>query len=391
MNKLIYISPYKDGTGYSHAAIDNILCLDSIGINIVCRPIRMSEPKFRETSIIKHLEKKDLKNISHLIQLNLPHTFERKNGIKNIGSFYWETTNFNSSSWAKSCNFMDEIWVPNIQQKQACINSGVEVPLKIINHPYNTKKNNESPKKLEIPILKNKCVFYFIGEMIKRKNLAALIRGYYSAFYNNENVALVIKTNAPNSNQQQTMSLMHKFIEDIKLSMHIHKNNENYPKILVISDTLKEEQIAQLHASCDIFVSPSHGEAICLPAMDAMYYGNPLIVSNWGNFPELCYGQAHKYWEPTKDQFKYPGEIDCGWLINGGLTYCFGMINGFYDLYTGLEKWFEIDLCDFVHKLQSAYNEWSNGSITKRKESARQRIESFSYDVIGEQIKRALE
>jgi glycosyltransferase involved in cell wall biosynthesis len=382
MNKILFIGPYRDGTGYSQAALDNIVFLDSVGFDVACRPVRMSDPKVNDVSKINHLENKDLKNIDSIIQLNLPHAFERKSGVKNIGCFYWETTDFKSSIWGECCNSMDEIWVTNIQQKQACINSRVNVPIKIINHPYDINKKIDTTEKLDIPLLKDRCVFYFIGEMNKRKNFAALIRGFYSAFIEKENVILVIKTNIPNNNSQQTMAIMNKFIQDIKTSTHIHKDQDKYPKILVITEHLSEKQINQLHSSCDIFVSPSHGEAVCLPAMDAMFHGNPLIVSNWGNFPELCYYQADKYWEPQKELFKYPGEIDCGWLIDGRLTYCFGMINGFNDIYTGSEKWFDVDICNFVHKLQMAYNEWSNGSISIRKENAKKRLQEFSYEKI---------
>jgi len=389
--KVAFLGPYRDGTGYSQAAIDNIQCANDAGIDVVCRPVRMSRPNSNNNRF-KNLEDKDLKNVDAVIQINLPHTFQRKEGVKNIGMFYWETNHFRSSMWAESCNNMDEIWVTNSQQQQACMNSGVTKPIKILEHPYDVNKTI-SDKKLDIPSLEGKCVFYTIGEMTKRKNFAALIRSYYSAFTKNENVALVIKTNVLGNDPQQTMSLMNKFVDDIKKSVHIHRDLKNYPPILVITEFLSEEQISQLHSSCDIFVSPSHGEAICLPAMDAMFHGNPVIVSNWGNFPELCYQQADKYWQPEKDTFAHPGEIDCGWLIDGHLTYCFGMVNTFTDIYTGTEKWFDVNLCDFVNKLQLAYEAYirDDECIVGKRSAAKKAIQYFSYDKIGEDMKFFLE
>jgi len=387
--KVAFLGPYRDGTGYSQAAIDNINCANNSGLDVVCRPVRMSASN-KDHKDLEFLEEKNLRNIDAIVQINLPHTFERKEGVKNIGMFYWETSHFKNSMWADSCNLMDEIWVTNLQQQQACINSGVIKPVKILPHPYNInrKLNNE---KLDIPLFKDKCVFYTIGEMTKRKNFAALIRAYYSAFTNGENVVLLIKTNILGNQAEQTMSLMNKFIEDIKASTHIHKDIKKYPPIVVITEFLSSDQMSKLHSSCDIFVSPSHGEAICLPAMDAMFHGNPVMASNWGNFPELCYRQANKYWQPNKEIFHHPGHIDCGWLIDGQLTYCFGMVNTFKDIYTGTEKWFDVNLCEFVSTFKLSFEEWSSNKCESQKESAFKEISNFSYEKVGQEMLRLLE
>jgi glycosyltransferase involved in cell wall biosynthesis len=186
------------------------------------------------------------------------------------------------------------------------------------------------------------------------------------------------------------MQMMQKFISDIKKATHIHPNDKDYPPILILTEHLSEEQLAQLHVSSNIFVSPSHGEGGNLEAMDAMGWGNPVILSNWGFHPELCYGQASSYWEPDKEVFRYPGEVDCGWLINGQLTYVFGQLNGTQDMYTGKELWFDVCVPDLVNILQKAYCAWKDGSLKVRGESAQNRVQSFSYEKVGEIIKELL-
>ena len=37
--KVLYISNYKDGTGWGNAAINNILALDSVGVEVVPRAV----------------------------------------------------------------------------------------------------------------------------------------------------------------------------------------------------------------------------------------------------------------------------------------------------------------------------------------------------------------
>lgn len=387
--KIAYVSVYRDNTGYAQSAIDNILAIEKAGYDIACRPIRMSNPRPGQRCIIEYLENGDLKNVDIIIEHNLPHSFEKKEGIKTVAFFDWET-NTVCRTWIDSCNKLDEIWVPNIQQKSACLNSSINVPIKILQHSVNLKKYENKPKPLDIPILKDKCVFYFIGENTRRKNIAGLIRGYYAAFTEKEDVALIIKTSSPGHNSQQTMQLMQKFISDIKKATHMHADEKNYPPILVLTEYLSEEQLAQLHVSSNIFVSCSHGEGGNLEAMDAMGWGNPVILSNFGFHPELCYEQAKMYWEPEKETFRHPGEIDCGWLIPGTLTYCFGQLNGSGEMYTGREKWFDPEMPSFVDILKKAYLEWQDKSLDKRGLAVKERIKCFSYENVGKIIKELL-
>ena len=388
--KIAYFSVYRDGTGYSQAALDNILCMESAGLDVVCRPIRLSNPgKSISSCKVEHLEKKSLNDIDVIIQHCLPHFFERKNGVKNIGIFDWETSDFKKSIWAEKLNDMDEIWVPCIQNKYAAINSGVIKPIKIVNHSCDLKRYEQKKEKIKIEILNGKCVFYFIGEFVRRKNVAGLIRAYYAAFSSNDNVSLVIKTSIPGMSPEKSCEAVKKMISDIRSATHIHADNKNYPPVVVITEKLSEEQLNNLHASCDIFVSASHGEGGNLGAMDAMGFGNPVILTNWGFHPELCYEQAESYWKPDKEMFIHPGDVNCGWLIPGHLTYCFGM-NGLSDLYTGSEKWFDPNMVEFSKILRNSYEVWKCG-LSDMGKSARKRIESFSYDTIGKQIKNIIE
>jgi glycosyltransferase involved in cell wall biosynthesis len=387
--KIAYFSVYRDGGGYSQAALNDILAIEKVGYDIVCRPVRMSSPKSKEQSLVAHLEKKDLKNIDLIIETNLPQTFEKKSDIKTVGRFFWETNTI-CKTWVDSCNRLDEIWCSCIQQKYACINSNITIPIKILPCSVNLKKYANKPKSLDIPLLKDKCVFLFVGENTRRKNIAGLIRGYYAAFIGKENVVLVIKTSSPGHSSAQTMQMMQKFISDIKKATHIHPNDKDYPPILILTEHLSEEQLAQLHISSNIFVSPSHGEGGNLEAMDAMGWGNPVILSNWGFHPELCYGQAEKYWEPEKEMFKWPGEVGCGWLIPCCLNYCFGQLNGTGEMYTGKELWADVNMPAFVNILKNAYKEYRDGSLKLRGEAAKQRIKSFSHESVGNIIKELL-
>jgi glycosyltransferase involved in cell wall biosynthesis len=224
-------------------------------------------------------------------------------------------------------------------------------------------------------------VFYTISDNNKRKNLPNLIRSYFYAFDNRDDVVLIIKTN-------NNISQM---INDIKKETHQYHNDAIYPKIVVISSYMNEEQICSLHQIGDIFVSASKGESACLPAIDALSFGNPIISPNFGSFPDLLYEQAKEFFVPEENIFRHPGEINTGWLVNGQLSPCFGQNTGIKNLYSGSELWFEVSILDFAKAMQDAYNKWRDNKLGSMQEAARNRALDFSYDKVGAIIKQDME
>lgn len=392
MIKLAYLSVFRDGTGYANQAVHNMLAIESGGIDVVARAIKLSQTKNDALSKrVLHLETKSTDDIDVVIQHVLPHQFEYKYGVKNIGLMCWETTNFIRSNWTNCCNLMDEIWVPSIQNAQALIDSEVTIPVKILPCACDVDRFARYVKPLDIKALKNKCVFYVIGEMTRRKNIATILRTFYSAFNSRDDVTLVIKTNIPGKTPEESTSIVQNMTEDIKKSMHMYIKHSYYPPIVCITEFLSDSQLDQLHTACNVFVLASHGEAWGIPAHDAMGFGNPVILSNWGSFPKLTYAKSDDYWEPESKQFKWPGEIDCGWLIKGQLTSCFGHTDSFPDLYTGSELWFDPNTEHMAVCLKQAYEEWQNGTLAERGIAAKKRANEFSYKKVGLIAKRLLE
>lgn len=390
--KLAYLSVYRDGTGYANQAIHNMLALEAGGIDVVARAIKLSPSSNHELAkSVEHLEDKNTDDVDVVIQHVLPNQFEYKAGIKNIGMFDWETTHFSRSNWGHCCNLMDEIWVPSTQNIHAAKNSNVSVPIKMFPCACNTARFDNPPPPLDIAQLRGKCVFYVVGEMTRRKNLIVLLRAFYAAFSLRDDVALVIKTSVPGKSPEEAINILRSTIDDVKKSLHTYVRHSYYPPVLCITDFLSDQKLDQLHTACDVFVSGSHGEAWGIPAHDAMGFGNPVILSNWGSFPELTNPQGTECWEPETHKFKWPGEINCGWLVKGQLTPCFGHTDSFPDLYTGDELWFEPDVEHLINCIKQAYSEWQDGSLAVRGKAAAHRAANFSYDNIGLIAQRLLE
>lgn len=398
--KICYLGVFRDGSGYANQAIHNMLAIEAGGIDVVARAIRLSPTQNHELAKrVEHLEQKSTDDVDVVIQHVLPHQFEYKAGVRNIGMMCWETTHFNRSNWGYCCNLMDEIWVPSLQNAQAVRDSDVNVPVRVFPCACNTTRFDNPPKPLDLAPLKNKCVFYVVGEMTRRKNIVAILRAFYNAFSLRDDVALVIKTNFPGKSPDEATDILRSTVDDIKKSLHTYIRHQYYPPTICITDFLPDNKLDQLHVSCDVFVLASHGEAWGIPAHDAMGFGKPVILSNWGSFPELTYAQAKSYWNGDRQTthlsdrltFNHPGEIDCGWLIRGQLTPCFGHVDSFPDLYTGDEFWFDPDMEHLIACMKQAYVEWQSGDLDKRGSAAKKRAAEFSYDKVGLIAKRLLE
>ena len=110
---------------------------------------------------------------------------------KNIGMYDYETDSINFK-WQKQLSLMDGVFVTNKYSAKP-VNKNV----KIVNHASNLDKYRQSYEPFDIPHLKNKFVFYFIGELNKRKNLEALLKAFHLEFKRHEDVELVLKINIP--------------------------------------------------------------------------------------------------------------------------------------------------------------------------------------------------
>ncbi len=143
-----------------------------------------------------------------------------------------------------------------------------------------------------------------------------------------------------------------------------------HKKEVVLTDNFSDEQICSLHNTCNCYVAPSYGEAWGLPAMDAMGFGNPPIVTNWGGFTDYVDNKV-------------------GWLVNCHREQVFGMNESFTDLYTGEEYWAAVDIAHLRHCMREAY---TNKELYSNKAAATVRkAYEFSLQNVGKHMKNVLE
>jgi len=83
--KILYICAANSGSGYYNSAIDFIIALDGIGLDVAARFVNFGGQPKELSEIVKKCVAKDLNDVTHCVQHTLPHHFEYKKGIKNLG------------------------------------------------------------------------------------------------------------------------------------------------------------------------------------------------------------------------------------------------------------------------------------------------------------------
>lgn len=368
--KVAYIAPFRDGSGYSHSAIDHILSLDSVGVTVVPRAVQMTPTKGEVPDRIKELEDNDLNNVDVVIQHNLPSEFVYKGGVQNIGLFAYETNGFPNSLWKDHLELMDKVVVSCAYQKAAVhrtCGEGLGKRTHVLLHPVDCSKFDREHETMFFDTPENTTKFYTISEFGRRKNLVALFTAYYSAFSVFDNVILIVKTHLPNRNSEEATKVIGDLCLQLKKDLARFKDESYYPKIALMTDYMPNKHINSLHATGDVFVTASHGEAICLPFLDALGFGNPAIVPYYSSFPDYY--------------------VDKDLVVDSNESVVFGVPNAPPGIYTADEKWGNISLPHMVEVLRYA-NEHIAALKDKNNVWRRQeRVNDLSYQKVGQRLK----
>ena len=134
----------------------------------------------------------------------------------------------------------------------------------------NDRNSKNNIDKLHIPELEGQYVFYFIGDHNDRSNIHDLIRAFNLEFTSQDDAILLLSTSIQGMHPQQAQHTIYEEIKSIKQTMRIHGNLETYPREIIMTHNVIDDQILSLHKACNCFVSASHGESISIPALYAV-------------------------------------------------------------------------------------------------------------------------
>lgn len=368
--KVLFLGTYREQSGWGIAAQKYIRALDAVGVDVVCRPIRIRPEHAMPDERILQLEGQRANNCDVVIQNLLPHLMEYSGHFKcNIGLYYTETRNMGRCAWPMKLNLMDRLWVPNAQSVVASVRSNVKRPIEIVGVPEDTTKYDRVYDKFDCELIdKDAFVFYTIGEYTPRKNLEALVMAFHREFNSNENVALLIKTHATAKSWQQVDHEFHQMTNQMKKTMRLYEFPGKYLPEIVITQHLSDDTIQKIHARGDCFVLSSCGEGWSLPAFDAMGHGKPVIVS-MVVASDFMDGNSCYFVNSTVEPVMYQ---------NAPL----------HDIYTAREEWDKISVIDLQKQMRLAFTD--RELYKKKSELCKAAVKEFSYEKVGQRMKELL-
>jgi glycosyltransferase involved in cell wall biosynthesis len=367
VNKLA-IGPFKDMSGYATLARAYILSVLSVG-NLdewACAATKYdsgSRSALPET--LKQCLKRQISNeIKTTVQVITPNEMAPHPNTRNIGICCWETDRI-PKHWAESLNRFDIIVVPCSENKLAFEKSGVTTPIVVIGMPIVSDYSLENVKKYDIPMTdENTTVYYNISQWSHKKGIDALIRSYFLAFQNKENVLLVLKGYVGMLEQRGDGHKLIGAINEIKTSMRLAQ----YPSIFISDETTSDEGVKRYHATGDCYVNFTRGEGWCIPAFDAAMYGKELITVNH---------TAMLDWVNPKYVWSVASELDS----------VHNMPHPDPNLYTANECWYEPNIVSGAKALKEHFEGMKRNSSEFRKEL----LEKFNITKVGSQLLKVIE
>jgi glycosyltransferase involved in cell wall biosynthesis len=177
---------------------------------------------------------------------------------------------------------VDEYWVYSTWQRECAILSGIPAErIQVI--PLGVDAARYRPEGRQLALrTKKRFKFLAVGGIIPRKGMELLVSAYLDTFTPDDDVCLVIKGLssrwAYSDNPSQS---------DFALLPELARK-EGRAEIEFLGETMSENDMPALYRACDALVAPFRGEGFCLPIVEAMATGLPVIVTETGPALDIC-------------------------------------------------------------------------------------------------------
>lgn len=361
-----YVGPIFDASGYAQASRGYILALHKLGVPITVDPVsfeKMTPNLGKDRDVLYKLHDNKIDYNIVIVQLT-PEFWEKfyEPGKINIGYTVWETSRLHKD-WPGWINKMDLIMCSSEFNVQVFKDSGVIKPVVSIPHGIDMAGFNDVSPYEVAGVKKEAYKFYNISQFTERKNPVALIKSYWHAFQNEENVALILKTYRNNFDEGERDAIR-QTIKKLKNSMPMDK----YPPIHLILDMLSREQVLGLHKAGDCCISLDRGEGFGLSPFESGAFAKPIIVTGWGGVTEYA---------------KKDNSLQVGYTLTpvSGMPYS--------PWYKGDQLWAEPDCLDAVKCMRYVYENQKEAKELGAK-LYKYINENLTWDKVGQKMMSAI-
>ncbi len=168
---------------------------------------------------------------------------------------------------------VDEVWTPSERSRQAFLRSGISPELvHVVPNGVDLDRFTPHGPRLFLPTDKG-TVFLFVGGTIYRKGIDILLTAFARAFRSSDDVALVVKGACGDTfyRGQTAEDMLRRF-----------RSLPDAPELIEIEEDLSAEDMPSLYRAAHVLVQPYRGEGFCLPVLEALACGLPVIVTAGG-------------------------------------------------------------------------------------------------------------
>ncbi len=172
----------------------------------------------------------------------------------------------------------DRVWVPSRYVRDGFIAGGMPPGMvEVVPNGFDPARFSPDGAALELP-RRAACTFLFVGGSIWRKGVDRLTAAWAEAFGPDDDVQLVIKDFGTNTwyRGQNAGADLRRFAERTDIA-----------PVVYFDEDLPAREVASLYRAADVLVVPYRGEGFCMPALEAMACGLPVIHTGTGPTAEF--------------------------------------------------------------------------------------------------------
>jgi glycosyltransferase involved in cell wall biosynthesis len=278
-------APAGGVSGYGTASRNLLLGMHGLGVRVALIP---EWGDISESAVDPH-EKARISSLHALEIPGAPTLFYRP--VTNVnGTAFLETyrerrasgpsiayTMFESDAipgrWPGALNGFDRVWVPTTYNAETFAAAGVDaakirvVPIGIAAHTY------DPDGELFALADRRRTTFLSTFEWSERKGADVLLHAWAAAFRSDDDVTLYLRTGKDAASADATIT---------QAFAATGLRREELAPIVLLHEALPDAAYRALFRSVDAFVLTSRGEGFCVPILEAMALGKPVIGTGFG-------------------------------------------------------------------------------------------------------------
>jgi len=183
------------------------------------------------------------------------------------------------AAWVTAANgLLDRVWVPSEYVRQGYLASGM-APGVVEVVPNGVDLQHFRPDGPARPLEREAaCTFLFVGGTIWRKGVDLLLQAWQLAFGPGDDVQLVIKDFGTRTHYRG---------QSVIADPAVLTGRPDLAPIVHLTDEVPFQELPALYRAADVLVAPYRAEGFCLPALEAMACGLPVIHNGAGPTAEF--------------------------------------------------------------------------------------------------------